>query len=659
MITRLTLLLSLVALFTHNTFAANPPEDNSLASRFGAPEGVPTYQATVYVDASAGSDLNSGDEASPVKSLASGLWIAKTRLDAGQNTEVRIKPGVYRETVALPWTSTSASLSVKAVTAGTVVISGADSWTGNWQRSTSNTALFTRAWPYRWAMCAIPVTWRDHVHIPQIVRRREIVAIGGVLLTQVLKADHLKPGTFRVDESKGVLTIWPPSGVDPNTASVEVGVRPELLSAQGLSNVIVSGLTFRHANSCYAGKLSSAVFACQLRNSRFENVTVEENNGVGFSTCFLDGFTGRNLRANANGGNGLTTYQSKNVFWDDVEVRLNNRRTAQGAFYGWDSGGAKLVEGHQMGFRNFRAYLNLSRGIWFDHDNRNVEVEGMDVSDNVRGGLWSEGNPGPLAIRGSQFCRNNYLVEVGKAGVEISNSHGFSLTNSLLYRNGGSQLSIGGGMDTGRPVVNWETHETDILFWRDMTFQDNTVVAGGSELVSRVYTGDDWSGFVASLQFDRNRYWNPDRPLPFEVKAYNALYDLPGWQGLTGADASSSFSAPPVGTGGSCGPRSVAADFMPVVTDASWKSVVRGGSTTYPIKLFPVGGYSGTAKVSLHTASSFGASLGLSASTLSASGQLTVQVSTSGTTKTGEFALTVIANDGSRSRTVTVLLKIE
>jgi hypothetical protein len=479
-----------------------------------------------------------------------------------------------------------------------------------------------------------------------------------VRLTQVLGAGEMRAGTFRVDEAAGTIAIWPSTGVDPNVDSVEVGIRPELLRVQGKTNVVVRGLVFRHAASCYAG--TAALTICSVTNGKFEDLRAEENNGAGIGTCYLDGVTLRRIQSITNGCAGTGAFKPKNVLWDDVELRQNNWRTAQGAFYGWDISAVKFGGGRDMGFCDFKAYLHLGRGPWFDYDNQNIEIERMISSENFRGGFWSEANPGPITVRSSQFCRNNFQGEVGRGGFEISNSHDVTLADSLMFENAGSQLSIGGGDANGRPVIDGASGETRTLFWRNLRFEGNTYVARGEHLSARITPGNDWDNFVSTLTSDRNNYFSSDLAKPILANTWNGYHDVPGWRALSGKDASSAATAPSADAGKACLAPAVAPDFALVVLDASWKKVAAGSSAAYKLKLFPFGGFSSSASVSIHGLGAIAATGGLSAASLSPSGELVATVETTGATPKGaELPVTVVAESGGRTRTVTFLVTVQ
>src|SRR5450631_848984 len=87
-------------------------------------ENQTTY---VYVDATNGSDSNSGDVSSPFRTIQAAINKANTYNRASVGTKVIINPGVYRESVSISNSSaTAATLTVQAATTGTAIISASD-----------------------------------------------------------------------------------------------------------------------------------------------------------------------------------------------------------------------------------------------------------------------------------------------------------------------------------------------------------------------------------------------------------------------------------------------------------------------------------------------------------------------------------------------------
>jgi PKD repeat protein len=97
-------------------------------------------------------------------------------------------------------------------------------------------------------------------------------------------------------------------------------------------------------------------------------------------------------------------------------------------------------------------------------------------------------------------------------------------------------------------------------------------------------------------------------------------------------------------------------DFSLSATPSS-QSVSPGSSASYTAMVTPVGGFSGTTAFSISGLPS-GASASFSPASVTGSGSTTVNVSTSGTTPSGSYPLTITATSGSLSHSVDVTLVV-
>src|SRR5260370_35762172 len=82
--------------------------------------------------------------------------------------------------------------------------------------------------------------------------RQEMVAVNGAALTQVMSLGQMLQGTFYVDENANQIYVWPKSGTNMGTATVEAASLPTLFTIQNKSAIVVRGLTFHYANTCPA-----------------------------------------------------------------------------------------------------------------------------------------------------------------------------------------------------------------------------------------------------------------------------------------------------------------------------------------------------------------------------------------------------------------------
>lgn len=634
--------------------------------------------AFVYVDGTNGSDSNDGSETHPLKTINKGALVAVTNNQKYVGTRVIINPGTYRESITLPYTGKETNLPVtfEAATTGTAVISGADVWTG-WKASGFNPAIFTRFWPYTWGLCPQATTGPI---LQDIVRRREMIFVNGAPLTQVLSARDMLEGTFYVNEAGGTVYIWPPSGTDMKTATVEVAVRPSLFKATVKTNMVLRGLTFQYANACH--EHPAVLFADRPSN----NILIDTdgflwNNSEGLS---LDGprdFTVQYSKANHNGQVGIVSYELKNGLWVDDEASYNNWRGAQGAHYGWARGGAKLLRMHDHTLQGFKTWFNQTYGLHLDTDNAHISVDSLHSAQNLLTALLVEKNEGPITVSNSHLCTSNQLLTSLNAAVGLTDSTYVTLTSSILYDNGSGQISFNGA-PAGHVITNWETGQTYTLHNMYLTSTYNTIVGTGVQNVFRGGLGGTlWTDFLSTLVSDENTWWNADNTKVFVVPSpkTGTQLNFPGWQKATQRDAHSRFAEPlsplvnntepAVDPSVSCQATAEAPDYWLVVgvgaagnlqANPGSQTVTAGSGATYTLGVIPHGGFAGSVALRLDVPSVTGLSASLDAPLINNSGSatLTLTVLTSAATPSGTYPITVLGNSGSLTRTVAVFLVV-
>ena len=155
-------------------------------------EGLET--AFLYVDAVKGSDSNSGSQSAPFKTIGKAASVAESNNQSGIGTKVTINPGTYREAISLNHNKKDTSLPItfQAATNGSVIVSGSVLYTG-WAKYQSNNEIYTNNWLNKWGTC------KQLTSCPfqqEIMMRREMVAVNGTVLTQVLSLAQMQTGTF-------------------------------------------------------------------------------------------------------------------------------------------------------------------------------------------------------------------------------------------------------------------------------------------------------------------------------------------------------------------------------------------------------------------------------------------------------------------------------
>ena len=410
------------------------------------------------VDANTGSDVNAGI-GQPLKTLQAAVDKALINSSRGLATRVLISPGDYRETLNIDQSSSQAApISFEAVTAGTVTVSGSDLLTHPFHAS-SNQSIFSYTWNYNFGLCPVPTGWPGS-RMPTIVRRREMVFVNGVLLTQVLSYSSMHAGTFFVDEGANAIRVWPKSGTNMSTARVEAAVRSTTLNISGRSSVKFSGMVFQHASSCI-NKDGANVNSSS--NVLFDSVVVQWNNWGGLDINGSNWVTVRNSIASHNGGNGMGGFKDKNVLFQNNEASYNNWRGGMGNFYDWGMGGVKFGGMHTATVNGLRAVGNQSQGLWFDTDDRNITITNVHLIGNRVTNLQLEANPGPISVSNSFFCS-------GDLGITVIDTEYLTVTSSVFYGNGGSSGKGAefflAGNPGGRQIIDWESKKPTICIPR-------------------------------------------------------------------------------------------------------------------------------------------------------------------------------------------------
>lgn len=618
-------------------------------------EGLET--AFIYVDTKTGSDSNPGTKSEPLKTIGAAVMMAVNNNHQSIGSRVIINPGTYRESfsVGRGGRSTNLPMTFEAATNGTVFVSGADVWTG-WTPYSGNASIYTQSWPYRWGVCPGDPTAPTE---QEIIMRREMLVINGKPLTEVLSLTAMRPGTFFPDEANSTVYVWPRSGTNMSTATVEVATRPNLFIDAGQSYVVVRGLTFEYANSCHQD--SAVDLISKATNVLFDTVTLQWNNAVGLTVNgSVENFTIQNTVATHNGQAGFTTSQVKNGLWNSDTTTYNNWRGAQGAFYSWDTGGTKFLLDHDSTFNLTTAY-NQAHGAAFDTDNKNATLSIVSVG-NIGTGFYAEKSEGPLNFTNTFVCGNNLTSNAYLGGITLRDSASVSLTGSTLYGNGGPQINLI-GEPGGFRITDWETGQVYTVLNENMSLSKNTIA--GPE-ATQVFSegslgGSDWNHFVATLSSDTNTWWASANPTAFTVPVPTTWTDvvLSGWQSLTGQDGSSKWAS--ASSPAACNIPTQGPDYwlLMMTNTAHPISVDASGTATWNLATLPLGGMQGTVNLTLDGLSTIpGGTAVFSPASVTTSGTSTLTLKTGLKTRPGTYPVTIVGNSGNVTHTVTISVQV-
>jgi hypothetical protein len=500
---------------------------------FGAQDSQEQGNRTIHVNSRhpSTSDENSGAEERPLASVAKATELAQRNNRNGIGTKVIIHPGTYRESIQLENhpKDTDASMIFEAKQKGTAIISGSDVWDG-WQRE-GNTNVYSHAWPHRWGLQTNP--WgQDKITLNPIVRRREMIFVDGKLLRQVLSMLELQTGSFYVDEEKATvyLSLTPETKIGGTV--IEVATRSGLLKVDRKRDITFRGLIFQHDNSSFG---DSAVGIKNSSRILMEDCKVQWNNWSALDFISSDNITARRNAVNSNGGAGITVWKVKTLLFEDNETSANNWRGAMGKFYGWAVAGVKSMRVHDGIYRRHRSVDNLTRGMWFDYDNVNIEVDNATLCSNFADGIDLEANEGPITIKNSTICRNQ-----NGPGIIGGHTRKVRLDGNILYGNGRAQIRIVGG--NLRPTDNWETKQRTMLQIGEWTLKDNIIVGKDSKQLLFELDSIGSMPFVKTLIQEGNLWYNSESTRVFKLLGKDA--EFAEWQHLMGRDSKSSFADP-------------------------------------------------------------------------------------------------------------------
>ncbi|HET6178180.1 MAG TPA: right-handed parallel beta-helix repeat-containing protein [Candidatus Sulfotelmatobacter sp.] len=616
--------------------------------------------AFLYVDGFAGSDSNPGTQTQPFKTIGKAAGVAILNNQNAVGTRVTINAGTYPETIMLNRTSKTTSLPItfQAAVKNTVKISGTDEWTG-WQPYSGNSNIFTHAWPYAWGLCPRAPTgpFEQDINL-----RREMIFVNGAMLTQVLTFSQLVRGTFFVDETNGIVYIFPALGINIGAAHVEVATRPLLFSGLNVSNLVLRGLRFEQSNGC---RNNDTVSFKGGSNVLIDADGFNWNNAGGLGIVGAASYTILNTTAKHNGQRGFKTIQAKNVAWNSDEADYNNWRGAQGSIYGWAGGGFYFFQQHDNTLVNLKMFYNQTHAMHWDTDNQNIYARSLISAHNLYYGLVVEKSEGPVTITKSSLCYNGLLGVYYDGGMALRASTNVTLQGNSFANNTISQIPIV-GIQGGVPmaVTNYETGEQYNLVTENLVMRSNTIVgeSGQQLLYDFDQSGTAWPGLQSTLVSDNNLWWNGSVPQPFTVPvpAYYTPLDWAGWQALTGQDTHSTFAAPAVDPTIPCQVPPDAPDFWFVNFDNGALTVNAGESVAYTMILMPLGSFNGKTFLTSYGVSLIpGASQSWSQNSLTGSGTTIFTIKTSTTTPKGRYPVTMSARSGDVTRTSTVWMTVQ
>ena len=612
---------------------------------------------TISVDPVNGVDT-CGANLSICKTINEAVSVAISNNQGGLGTKVNIVAGTYRESVTMNASAmdTSLPMTFQAVTNGTVILSGADVFTNSWTTYSGNPSIYQTTWPYSFGGCVSPAGCPI---APAIALSNNMLVVNGVVMTEVLALSQvIAPNLFYVDQAHTTVYLWPPTSVNPNTATVEVPTRSSLWNIQGKSNIVLRGLTFHYGNSCRSN--SAVTVQGSGTNVILDTDLFQWNNGQGLAIT-INNVTIENSTANHNGDSGFQYNQTKNLLWMNDTASYNNWRGAEGAYYACNVGGVHAFLAHADTINGMTLAFNQTYGIHYDTDAYNVSASNLVSTNNLLSGMFLEKNEGPITITSSHLCNSNSSAAAG--GLAIRNSTNVSLTNSTLANNLPGEIVVF-GMPGGIMVSNWETTQMYNLITEGFTNTGN-VIQGDSAadaLFQDTYlTGTDWTPFAATFVSDNNTWWNAFNLLTEFVIPYptpNNQLDFPVFQTTTGQDSHSVFQQPSVDPALACNSVTPDAPDFATTVDNPTPSVGATGVVTFNDTITPILSPGTTTIASDGISEVPGLSITLTPSSGTPPFTSAVKITAASSTAAGTYPITLVANSATTTRVVQVALTV-
>ena len=536
---------------------------------------------TIHVDPARGRDgENTGvKQNEPLATLARAMELAQAELAAGRGVRVSLAPGLYREgditldAAKLPEAARDAVLIIECPGDAPAVITGADDWSRGWRAVPGEAGMYQRDWPHDWGLGE--QSWQYALILPASASRGEMVVVNGEIMrpveletydwydpdgppqryatdaekgvpgrwkyTGIRDPKLLTPGSFGIVERDGNgnrIYLRLPKGVSMGDASIDVGMRNNLLRIQNKHNLVLRNLRFVHGTGFIMGSRSNVVL--QGRDLLIEDCSFDDHSarGAQIGNGSRD-VTLRRCTFNRNGWKGLGIGGgSDNILMEDCESSFNNWRGHLGDTHRWDAAAVKFFQVNcQIGIRivRHRSFGNLCHGFWLDHSF--TPVGRVEISDSVfvdnRYGvqLYIEKLTGPITLR------NNVVWNESASHTVDGTSWNVHAQGNLFY--------------TGRPnssvfMHSQRTNSEYANTSHDWHMRGNLIVAAaeGATLHAPKHKpeGDYYQEYVQTYSGYDNLYFAADRNA--FVGPDLKRIDLAGWQKATGAEAGSRWLDP-------------------------------------------------------------------------------------------------------------------
>lgn len=467
---------------------------------------------------------------------------------------------------------------------GGTIISGSDVW-DDWE---TRGDLLIAHWPHDWGNFKFnDPRWldADRKTFRPAGARSEMVFVDGKKLIQVTDKDALSRGSFMVDLENQELLIHMPAGADSDSAKIEVGMRPNILTMLQPKDVTMRHITIQHMTSHIKqegrdpfGPWGASIFGEHkesLRNTKeiagrlfAENILIEHcrfihNNRAGLIVANAKNVMIRHCNFDDNGLGGVMANRCRNVTIEDSTLNRNAWRLGKlGNAAASLPAATKMLFMLELTFRRCEVKDNYSAGLWFDTSVNHLIVEDCDIQGNWSQGFYYEHCQGPALLKNTTISNNGYndgsrTIPVDVGGVLFAESEHLIIDNCTIENNNHYQVGVrsldrpGRCYWTGRrndgssrylTLTNSRitgssyTGENVLDFYTD-AHRLSTLVGRQVHAKEAMYVRDFLPTYVAS----GNTYFNDVSEEVFATgpKWGHVRVSLKDWQDLTGQDLDS------------------------------------------------------------------------------------------------------------------------
>lgn len=309
----------------------------------------PSAVATdIFVDAASRSaaDPNSGTRDRPFKRLQEAVDIAKP------GDVVRVKGGVYRESVRIPEGTKDAPVSIVAEPGKRPLITGADVVSGPWESKGGE--RYRAGWAH-----TTQIVLADGKPLKQIGAFRHLTPAGWKPPATLVGGNEsqLPPGSFYYDQKKKALWIRLPGGANPTGHAIEASTRS--IGVEMTSHTRLSGFDVAYFQTSENGEGNGIIISgedieickCFAHHNDFCGIYPQ-----GRSILI------RECESSFNGNNGFTSCIG---FFNTLEGCTTRGNNIRGYDMSWHGGGIKFVQQRNLTIQNHTAEKE-AMGVWLD-----------------------------------------------------------------------------------------------------------------------------------------------------------------------------------------------------------------------------------------------------------------------------------------------------